>query len=64
MIDLEIVKFKKKKLIERFPNYYQICRRRPNYIQKWQQKLLNARLSNPFLSQSARAIPISFYTQL
>ena len=33
MIQLEIAKFKKK-IIERFPNYYQICRRRPNYIQK------------------------------
>ena len=33
MINLKIVKFVKK-FIERFPNYYYICRRRPNYMQK------------------------------
>ena len=51
-----------KKFIERFPNYH-ISKHRPNYVQKWQQELLNAWSSNPFFSQSAQAIPTSFYKQ-
>ena len=34
MINLKIAKFLKK-FIERFPNCYHICRRRPSYMQKW-----------------------------
>ena len=40
MINLEIVNFVKQS-IKRFPNYYHICRRTPNHMQKWQQELLN-----------------------
>ena len=59
MVDLEIIKFLEK-FIERFPNYYQICRRRPNYIQKWQQKLLNAQSSNPFFLTIGLSNPQQF----
>ena len=60
--NLPLTNFKKKS-IERFLNYYHICWHWPNYMQKWQQEHLNANSSNPFFSQSVRAISPNFYIQ-
>ena len=52
-----------KTIYQQFLNYYNICWLRLNYMQKWKQEHRNAHSSNPFFSQSVRAISPTFYIQ-